>query len=237
MAHPLRAGERHGDTCDRVRHREHQLFRHHGQGPLRADAVRTPAGLRTAVLPQPDGAPGARRRRSPCAGTRSHRRLVLALERQAREPGDAHRRLAGRRAPPQHCAAVGAALARLHVASRIYRARLSNRRGPAWWRQAARAVSAPLRRNRSPCSTPNSSSRRALAASSCPKAPSMATSSATTCCFTTGALRASSTSDLPRPISLRTTLPSPSTTGASTMPASRRSTPSARRPWSPPTMP
>ena len=39
-----------------------------------------------------------------------------------------------------HCAHVGAALARLHVASQTYRARLTNRRGPAWWRQAARAV-------------------------------------------------------------------------------------------------
>ncbi|HVO88390.1 MAG TPA: homoserine kinase [Casimicrobiaceae bacterium] len=38
------------------------------------------------------------------------------------------------------CAAVGDALARLHVASQSYRARLTNRRGPAWWRQAARAV-------------------------------------------------------------------------------------------------
>ncbi|MGE5088725.1 MAG: homoserine kinase [Candidatus Levyibacteriota bacterium] len=41
---------------------------------------------------------------------------------------------------PEHCAAVGNALARLHLASQGYRARLSNRRGPAWWRQAARAV-------------------------------------------------------------------------------------------------
>lgn len=39
-----------------------------------------------------------------------------------------------------HCAEVGAALARLHVASQTYRARLTNRRGPAWWRQAARTV-------------------------------------------------------------------------------------------------
>jgi len=39
-----------------------------------------------------------------------------------------------------HCAAVGAALGRLHVASATYRARLTNRRGPSWWRQAARAV-------------------------------------------------------------------------------------------------
>ncbi len=39
-----------------------------------------------------------------------------------------------------HCAAVGDALARLHRESQSYRARLTNRRGPAWWRQAARAV-------------------------------------------------------------------------------------------------
>jgi homoserine kinase type II len=41
---------------------------------------------------------------------------------------------------PVHCAHVGGALAQLHVASQTYRARLTNRRGPAWWRQAARAV-------------------------------------------------------------------------------------------------
>src|SRR5436309_3334717 len=39
-----------------------------------------------------------------------------------------------------HCAMVGAALARLHVASQSYRPRLANRRGPAWWRQTARVV-------------------------------------------------------------------------------------------------
>jgi len=38
------------------------------------------------------------------------------------------------------CAAVGEALAKLHRASLTYRPRLTNRRGPAWWRQAARAV-------------------------------------------------------------------------------------------------
>jgi homoserine kinase type II len=38
------------------------------------------------------------------------------------------------------CAAVGAARGRLHIASQSYRARLTNRRGPAWWRQAARSV-------------------------------------------------------------------------------------------------
>ena len=39
-----------------------------------------------------------------------------------------------------HCAAVGEALARLHIAARHYRGRLGNRRGLGWWRQAARAV-------------------------------------------------------------------------------------------------
>src|SRR5205814_7491939 len=44
--------------------------------------------------------------------------------------------------PPgvEHCAAAGEALGRMHVAVADYRGRLSNRRGPAWWRQAARAV-------------------------------------------------------------------------------------------------
>jgi homoserine kinase type II len=41
---------------------------------------------------------------------------------------------------PEQCAAVGNALGRLHVAAHTYRARLTNRRGPAWWRAAARAV-------------------------------------------------------------------------------------------------
>jgi len=39
-----------------------------------------------------------------------------------------------------HCGAVGRALAELHLAAKQYRGRLSNRRGPGWWRQAARAV-------------------------------------------------------------------------------------------------
>jgi homoserine kinase type II len=39
-----------------------------------------------------------------------------------------------------HCARVGRALAELHVAAMDYRGRLDNRRGPGWWRQAARAV-------------------------------------------------------------------------------------------------
>jgi homoserine kinase type II len=48
--------------------------------------------------------------------------------------------------PPSvaHCEAIGAAMGRLHLASRSYRPRLANRRGPAWWRQAARAVRSHL---------------------------------------------------------------------------------------------
>ncbi len=38
------------------------------------------------------------------------------------------------------CIEIGGALARLHVAAQTYRARLANRRGPAWWRRAARSV-------------------------------------------------------------------------------------------------
>jgi homoserine kinase type II len=52
-------------------------------------------------------------------------------------------RLAGapvERPDTAHCGAVGRALAELHVAAKQYQGRLTNRRGPAWWRQAARAV-------------------------------------------------------------------------------------------------
>lgn len=41
---------------------------------------------------------------------------------------------------PFHCEAAGETLARMHLAVAGYRGRLTNRRGPAWWRQAARAV-------------------------------------------------------------------------------------------------
>jgi homoserine kinase type II len=59
------------------------------------------------------------------------------------KPAGLVERVDGRAVEPpsvEHCAAIGAALARLHIASGTYRARLANRRGPAWWRQAARAV-------------------------------------------------------------------------------------------------
>jgi homoserine kinase type II len=40
----------------------------------------------------------------------------------------------------EHCAATGETLGRMHCAVASYRGRLTNRRGPGWWRQAARAV-------------------------------------------------------------------------------------------------
>jgi homoserine kinase type II len=52
-------------------------------------------------------------------------------------------RLEGRpvlRPSAAHCAATGETLGRMHRAAADYRGRLTNRRGPGWWRQAARAV-------------------------------------------------------------------------------------------------
>jgi homoserine kinase type II len=53
----------------------------------------------------------------------------------SRLPGDAVER-----PTPAQCAAAGDTLARMHLAVANYRGRLTNRRGPGWWRQAAGAV-------------------------------------------------------------------------------------------------
>ena len=101
-----------------------------------------------------------------------------------------------------HCAAVGDALARLHLASASYRSRLGNRRGPAWWRQAARAVRPFLDRR-----PERAAGRRAQAPDrvrqdgDAARARSTATSSATTSCSPATAWPASSTSASPRPTS------------------------------------
>ncbi len=102
LAHPLQRGCAGRPAADRGGHREHQLLRDHREGPLRADALRAAAGGGAAVLPQPDGAPRARRRRVPRAGARPHRRAVQPAERQAGEPGDPARRQRrwSRRRPP-----------------------------------------------------------------------------------------------------------------------------------------
>ena len=112
--------------------------------------------------------------------------LFSHAERPARGTGRAHRRRAGESPSPEHCAAVGDALARLHCASQSYRARLTNRRGPGMVAAGgARRAAVHRRRARTSCSTPKSSSRPASARASCRRARSTATSSATTCCSPT----------------------------------------------------
>ena len=77
----------------------------------------------------------------PGAGSRSHRRAVQPAERQAGEPG--RRASTARRSstPAPRTAPPSAPRSRACTSRRAsYRARLTNRRGPAWWRQAARAV-------------------------------------------------------------------------------------------------
>ncbi len=69
-----------------------------------------------------------------------YRRAVEFSQRQAGWSGGPPGRSAGGTGDAAHCAAVGTALAELHLAARQYRGRLTNRRGPGWWRQAARAV-------------------------------------------------------------------------------------------------
>ena len=58
-------------------------------------------------------------------------------------PAALTQRIAGRpvmRPDVQHCQAVGVELARLHNASRAFRTRISNKRGPAWILATSRAV-------------------------------------------------------------------------------------------------
>ena len=141
LADALRAGRSARVRADRRRHRKHQLLRHRRQRSIRPDALRAAAGGRAAVLPQSDGASGARRRTGTRAGTRSQRSAVELSQRQARRAGDATRRRAGRAARRLRIAPPPAKHWRACTArSRTTAARLTNRRGPGWWRQAARAV-------------------------------------------------------------------------------------------------
>jgi homoserine kinase len=119
------------------------------------------------------------------------------------------------RPDPAHCAAVGAALARLHRASQTYRARLTNRRGPAWWRQAARAVQPFLSAEQRELLANEIKFQTGYGKARCRRPPSTAISSATTCSSWASGSPASSISASPPPISWRTTSPSPPTTGAS----------------------
>ena len=146
--------------ADRDRHREHELLRDDDEGPLRADALRAPARRRAAVLPQPDGASRARRRRMSRADPRPDGRVLQHAQRQAGEPRDARRRRADRIEPDAvHCAAVGAALGRLHVASATYRAAPHQPPRPVVVAAGcARGSSVSRRRRRTSCWPPSSSS-------------------------------------------------------------------------------
>jgi homoserine kinase type II len=58
-------------------------------------------------------------------------------------PAALTQRIAGRpqmQPAPSHCALVGAELGRLHIASREFRTRITNKRGPAWTLSTSRAV-------------------------------------------------------------------------------------------------
>ena len=122
-----------------------------------------------------------------------------------------------------HCAAVGAALARMHVASQTYRARLTNRRGPALVATGgARGQAVPRRRAQTRCSHAEIKFQTGFGrAEAAARARSTAIFFATTCCSRGRALPASSTSASPPPISSPTTSPSRSTIGAS-MPTAAR---------------
>ncbi len=124
---------------------------------------------------------------------------------------------------PEQCAAVGAALARLHVASATYRPRLTNRRGPAWWRQAARAVRPFLdagaeraARRRDQVSHRIRQGRAAQGRD--PRRPLLRQRAV----LRHAGVRESSISASPPPISSPTTSRSPSTTGASSAAATPR---------------
>ena len=168
--------------------------------------------------------------RSSGTGARSHRRAVLAAERQARRTRRARRRRAGRSTRRRRIARRSAPRSRGCTSRRRPIARASRTAaGPRGGAQAARAVQPyPRRRRRPRCSTPRSSSRPDSAAASCPRARSTATSSATTCCSPAIAWPASSTSASPPPTSSRTTSRSPSTTGACDGDGSARSGARAR---------
>ena len=131
-----------------------------------------------------------------------------------------------------HCAAVGDALGRLHVASASYRARLTNRRGPAWWRQAARAVRPFLDAEQNELLAAELKfqtgfGKDAMPRGRDPRRPLLRQRAVRR----RPRVRASSTSASPRPTSSPTTSRSPSTTGASSRTATRagRSCPSSSR--------
>ena len=164
---------------------------------------------------------------------RSHRRAASALLNG--KPASLVTRVDGAPiATPDvaHCAAVGAALGRLHVASATYRARLTNRRGPGVV-AAGRARGAPVPRRR----PERAARRRAQVPDGLRQGQAAARRDPRRSLLRQRAVRrrracrASSTSASRRRISSPTISRSPSTTGASSTTATRaaRSSPSSSR--------
>ena len=170
-------------AADRHRHREHELFRHDDERPLRADALRAPARRRAAVLSQPDGAPRARRRRSVrrrsataparCSALLNGKpaSLVTRVDGAPVESPDVAALRGGRRGARRACTSRRRRIAR---ASPIG----AGRHGGGRRRAPCVPSSTP---GRTSCSPRSSSSRPASPRSGCRRARSTATSSATTC--------------------------------------------------------
>ena len=110
--------------------REHQLSRPHREGPVHPDALREARRPgRPAVLPRPDGAPGQGRLNCPTPVRDAQGRMLRTL---AGKPAALVTFLEGvwiRRPQPRHCAAVGQALAALHLAGRELHAAARQRAG------------------------------------------------------------------------------------------------------------
>ena len=173
-----------------------------------------------AVLPQPDGASRARRRRVPAPEPDRTGALFSHAQRQARGPRHPPRRRrrssrAGRRALRRGRRCARAAARRVADVPRAPDQSPRTRRGGGRRRARCGRSSTPRRAR---CSPPSSSSRPASARARCqgrdPRRPVLRQRAVRT----TARVRASSTSASPPPISSPTTSRSRSTTGASSTP-------------------
>ncbi len=115
---------------------------------VRADPVRAADVRAAAVLPAPDEAPGAARHsrarapRAPSSASAVNPDGQL-VHRVGGKPAAVVDKLRGKSelAPaPAHCAAVGAMLARMHLAARDFPLSQPNLRGLAWWNETVPVV-------------------------------------------------------------------------------------------------